>query len=904
MAVNVFIANNLGRKFEISCKLVYLLRWEVFIADFSPLTLMEPIEPMESVDPETLPQISDGLRIIEDVTGSSVKFLMNKHQCESLTHRLYSIGEELKELAKEFVGRRSLVTDTVKMDYPAFEVLLTTLRKAEALLLKYRESSTSIPSVLTRGEDREAFKEIHADLDILNSSFQFESFEYVMSESEESEVLTANADLDLKDLSKSLDGLAHSGESKQIAELATNLEKVKLVISEKSEGMGDDLPSFLNIDPTKVEIADPVRMPERKSNHDPVETDGWALVHFGRYLGCKFALKVFRSGNTKWNRSELLKEVRSLMELHHPHIIQLMGFAQDEERCIILMELMDTDLRHFMKPRSSDGKRPFTRAEEMDIITQVAKGMYYLHEQDYVHGELKCSNILVKKIGNHIDVKISDLRSSQKLGVWNLVLFNESCKRRRLRWTAPEVQGFGEVGPTHEQLKKTDVYSFGMVCYEVLTGKLPFQDIREGDLRRRIETGDLKQELPGELDADGKLRGLIEKCWERDPNDRPTFKEICYLLDFIRSSQPPETNLTSGKSNVMRLFRLIPPIMRLRGKERNDPPAMNSWGHTDVGDGVHPAASGSDDTNAITLPEFVRIDPANLTKVRVIGEGGQAKVYEATWLGCRFAVKKFNVSVPTEVQKEVNILIQLRHPCIVRLMGLAVHSPRRCSIVMELMGCSLRKLINIRKQKRKVDPNQVHVPFHLHEAVHIITRIALGMAFLHSKGVAHRDLKADNVLVPDRPGSIDVKLADFGVSHLVDSGETFSLGTGTTFWRAPEIFGPSSLGKVEADEDQPSLCDLKAADVYSFAMTCYEVVTGGVPLEDEMKKFGATETRLAVVKGLRPELSPNLLPDLKLLIEECWDGNSQQRPTFSSILQKLQKIQQAPHSLACITELY
>ena len=196
------------------------------------------------------------------------------------------------------------------------------------------------------------------------------------------------------------------------------------------------------------------------------------------------------------------------MKPHHPHVVQLIGFVQDEKQCLILMELMDTDLPHFMESRSGDGKRPFSRAEELDIITQIAQGMYYLHEQQYVHGELKCSNILVKQIGDHIDVEITNLRSSQKLGVWNSALFKEiSTRRRRRRWTALEAEKYNElVEPTHAELKKTDVYSFGMVCYEVVTGKWPFHDIRDNALKTRIETGDLKQELPGELDE--KLRGF------------------------------------------------------------------------------------------------------------------------------------------------------------------------------------------------------------------------------------------------------------------------------------------------------------------------------------------------------------------------------------------------------------
>ncbi|KAG0555597.1 hypothetical protein KC19_12G180600 [Ceratodon purpureus] len=667
--------------------------------------------------------------------------------------------------------------------------------------------------------------------------------------------------------------------------------KLEEIIQELS-----NLPAYLEIDIASVEIMGPVWEPERKSRHESnIDTYGWALVHYGSWLGCKCALKIFKSVDRVWNKSELLKEVCSLMELHHPHVVQLMGFAQDEKQCLILMELMDTDLRHFMNQRSPQGKRPFTRVQELDIITQIAKGMYYLHEQQYVHGELKCSNILVKQIGGYIDVKISDLRSSQKLGIWDPVLFRERSKRRRPRWTAPEVQKYGEVEPTHELLKKTDVYGFGMVCYEVVTGKLPFQDIFDDELKSRIEKGDLKQELPDELDP--KLRGLIESCWERDPNKRPTFEVICHLLNDARSSQLAVTTKSSGKDYVQRLIRWIPKFLSLIAdrEEKNATPA-STWGQIDVEDGIQ-VDSDPGAANAVRLPEFVRIDPANLKKVRLIGEGTFAKVYEATWLGCKYAVKTFMSVSPIDLQREVKFLVELRHPSIVRLMGLAVHSDRQCSIVMEFMGCSLRNLIDSQKRKRKsgqIEPVDV-VPFEFREAVFIITKIALGMRYLHSRDVIHRDLKADNVLVPEHSAgsNIDVKITDFGVSQLIDSSgsQKPSLGVGTTFWRAPEIFPRPSAGGSDAVGDHQSLsCDLKAADVYSFAMTCYEVVTGGVPLEDEIKELTPSELRLKVVEGLRPTLPSDLNSDLKLLIEECWSGKPEERPTFSSICQKLQRL--------------
>lgn len=175
------------------------------------------------------------------------------------------------------------------------------------------------------------------------------------------------------------------------------------------------------------------------------------------------------------------------------------------------------------------------------------------------------------------------------------------------------------------------------------------------------------------------------------------------------------------------------------------------------------------------------------------------------------------------------------------------------------------------------------MPFDIHEAVFIITRIALGMAYLHFKGVMHRDLKPVNVLAQEHAGSLDVKIVDFGISHLElpsDSSQARGpyMNAGTGFWRAPEIL-------PGCDETRGKL-DLKATDVYSFAITSYEILTGITPFLDIKRK-----DYHRVREGLRPKLPADLNSELKELIEQCWHTNPLKRPAFPEICERLERIQ-------------
>jgi len=285
------------------------------------------------------------------------------------------------------------------------------------------------------------------------------------------------------------------------------------------------------------------------------------------------------------------------------------------------------------------------------------------------------------------------------------------------------------------------------------------------------------------------------------------------------------------------------------------------------------------------------IERKNLRRLRSIGKGSYGEVAEVEWLGQNVAQKIFGGLNTGSFLLEANILAGLCHPNIVQILGVAAGG-RQSSIVMELLHGDLRRAINDAFDTSTYTSNHRKQGFTLSVALDIMLQIAEAMQYLHRKRVTHRDLKSANILInpaqiPEIAGAgyMDVKVADFGISKIINASSTISPQTpmkGTPRWMAPELM----MSAPEADSERMKFYPLKS-DVYSYAMTCYEILSGRMPF-DELGRI--REVIEKVRAGVRPSLPDSLSDSLSSLIEYCWDANVRRRPSFSRISTELRRL--------------
>lgn len=269
------------------------------------------------------------------------------------------------------------------------------------------------------------------------------------------------------------------------------------------------------------------------------------------------------------------------------------------------------------------------------------------------------------------------------------------------------------------------------------------------------------------------------------------------------------------------------------------------------------------------LLRFPIIDDPNL----LIGKGGYGSVYSNEYNGTKVGIKISNENrEEVKLAYEYYLAKKISHPNIIQTIGYTVYQ-KRFGIIMEY--CPLGSLSKYLKNP------ELGQSLDLLEKVKILIGIATGLRELHMHNIAHFDLKPHNIFLSE---NLTPKIADFGLSQIIEDGKKTSASGCTIFYSPPE----------QVKNEKPG----QAADIWGFGMIMYNLLTGLHPfytIREDFQGNASNEKQRYyecihndMMRPIIPQDFEENLPQITHLMRKCWIEVPQNRPQISEILQELQ----------------
>lgn len=271
-----------------------------------------------------------------------------------------------------------------------------------------------------------------------------------------------------------------------------------------------------------------------------------AEVHQGVWNGLTVAVKKLREHSSEAEIKELMKELNLLAGLRHPNIVQFLGVYMEEmiphegsrvvsyAPCIVTEFMERGSLFHVLHLRKHD----LPLQIKWQIAYQSAQGMTYLHSKNppIIHRDLKSLNILISQDYN---AKICDFGLARAMPQQSAAFM--TARLGTSLWMSPEVFTSSSYSPL------TDVFSFGIVLWEIWTRQEPYADLPTTvDIPHEVCHRNLRPTIPPNCHQ--RWADLMKICWHADPSNRPSFKSIVVYLNKFEAEMTTAPGGTKKKT--------------------------------------------------------------------------------------------------------------------------------------------------------------------------------------------------------------------------------------------------------------------------------------------------------------------------------------------------------------------
>ncbi|KAL8108023.1 serine/threonine/tyrosine-protein kinase HT1-like [Apium graveolens] len=280
-------------------------------------------------------------------------------------------------------------------------------------------------------------------------------------------------------------------------------------------------------------------------------------LYHGAYKDEPVAVKMIRVPDDIYDGSlgaqlekQFTREVTLLSRLHHQNVIKFLGACRKPPIfCIVTEYLSEGSLRAYMHKL----EEKLSLQKVISLALDIGRGMEFVHSQGVIHRDLKPENILISQ---DFQLKIADFGIACRDTSFDSLADDTGT----YRWMAPEMIKHKSYS------RKVDVYGFGLILWEMVSGSIPYEDMTPIQAAFAVVNKNLRPAIPDNCPA--AMKALIEQCWSSHPDRRPEFCQIVKVLEQFKASLASDGNLDSvqnltshdHKKGIFHLIHKLGPV--------------------------------------------------------------------------------------------------------------------------------------------------------------------------------------------------------------------------------------------------------------------------------------------------------------------------------------------------------
>ncbi|PWA57457.1 protein kinase-like domain, Phloem protein 2-like protein [Artemisia annua] len=555
--------------------------------------------------------------------------------------------------------------------------------------------------------------------------------------------------------------------------------------------------------------------------------------------------------NNQEGEQGFIAEIETLTSCKHENIISLLGFCYEGNGAMILVyeHASKGSLENYLG--NSDRMTDLNWLQRLNICLDIAHGLNYIHnntehgKQKMIHRDIKSDNIL---LGDNWKAKIADFGFSKFHPA--STIYTDMIAGTYV-YLDPEYQKEGRLN------NKSDIYSFGVVLLEILTGRLAYDSVyTKVNEKGIVPIARYHFEKRTILEiVDQKIKEETDEhvfSLSKGPNKESLdiFLEIAFRCVAETQAQRPTIEVV---------------IKELKK-------ALNSQ-------------ENHKDSLKLSLKD-IKLATQNFSQDNIIGHGDFGKVYKGVATHTHghniFAAKRLDrksAEGEAEFMTELEILLEYKHENVIGLVGYCDEEDEKIIVYEHASRGSLDKYLN--------NDSLTWV-----KRLNICINIATGLEFLHGKGsspemVIHRDIKSSNILLLE---DWKAKISDFGLSLVCptnqDADYVIDNVGGTIGYRDPLH---SKTGFLT-----------KESDIFSLGAVLFDILCGklsSIELDDEYlylpflakQHYHVGKLDELVFEGIKEQIVPQSYTTFTKIALQCLHHRRERRPTAGEVMMQLKK---------------